>query len=318
MSSKGQAHPSQARGYAVALAAAFFLSMTAVFIRYLTQTYGVPALVLALWRDIFVVVTIVPALAIAKPSLLRVGARHLPYLVLYGLVLSLFNSLWTLSVSLNGAAVATVLVYSSGAFAAILGRLFLREKLGWAKVAAVALILCGCALVAGILELGSWKGNLAGVLIGVTAGLSFACYNLFGRSASNRGLDPWTTLLYTFAFATLFLFLVNCIPGAPLPGSSRTPADILWLGSAWKGWLVLFLLSAIPTLGGFGLLNVSLTLLPASVASLIVSMEPVFTAVIAYILLGEVLTAVQLAGGALILGGVVVLRLFGEAARKRG
>lgn len=301
---------SQAKGYLVAAFAALFLSTTAVFIRFLTQTYAMPALVLALWRDVFVVVTLAPIFALAKPRLLRLPPRLLPYLAAYGLVLALFNSLWTLSVSLNGAAVATVLVYSSGAFTAILGRIFLKERLGLAKLAAVAMSLCGCALVAGILELGSWKGNLLGVLIGVVAGLSYAIYSLFGRSAADRGLDPWTTLIYTFAFAALFLFILNCLPGAPLPGSSRSVGDILWLGASWKGWLVLFLLAAIPTVGGFGLYNVSLSILPSSIASLVVSLEPAFTAVFAYLLLGERLTAVQLAGAALILGGVVVLRLF--------
>jgi drug/metabolite transporter (DMT)-like permease len=310
MNSKPQAHPSQARGYALAVIAAVFLSTTAIFIRYLTRTYAIPALVLALWRDVFVVVTLVAAFAIARPGLLRAPARHLPYLALYGLVLALFNSLWTLSVALNGAAVATVLAYCSSAFTAILGRIFLKERMGWAKVAAVMLSLSGCALVAGVLGLGSWEGNLAGVLIGVATGLAYALYSLFGRSAANRGLDPWTTLIYTFAFAAVFLFLVNCLPGAPLPGSSRALGDILWLGASWKGWLILFLLAAIPTVGGFGLYNVSLSILPSSVASLIVSLEPVFTAVIAYFLLGEVLTAVQLVGAALILGGVAVLRLF--------
>ena len=310
MSPTGQAPSTQARGYAIAVVAAVFLSTTAIFIRFLTQTYAVPALVLALWRDVFVVVTLLPVFAIAKPRLLKVSARHLPYLALYGLVLALFNSLWTLSVAQNGAAVATVLVYSSGAFTAILGRVFLKEKLGWAKIAAVALILGGCALVAGILDIGAWRGNLAGVLVGVIAGISYACYSLFGRSAADRGLDPWTTLIYTFAFAAVFLFIVNCLPGAHLPGSSRSLSDILWLGTSWKGWLVLFLLAAIPTVGGFGLYNVSLSILPSSVASLVVSLEPVFTAVTAYILLGERLSAVQIGGAALILGGVLVLRLF--------
>jgi drug/metabolite transporter (DMT)-like permease len=87
-------------------------------------------------------------------------------------------------------------------------------------------------------------------------------------------------------------------------------SDLFWLRDAWKGWLVLFLLAAIPTVGGFGLLNVSLTILPSSVASLVVSLEPVFTAITAYFLLGERLTTVQILGAAMILGGVVVLRLF--------
>jgi drug/metabolite transporter (DMT)-like permease len=316
MTSKNRSFSPQAKGYAIAVVAAIFLSTTAIFIRHLTQTYAVPALVLAFWRDVFVVVTLVPVFATAKKSLLRVPSAMLPYLVIYGLVLALFNSLWTLSVSLNGAAVATVLVYSSGAFTAVLGRILLKERLGGAKIAAVVLSLLGCALVAGILDIGSWKGNLAGVLTGIAAGLSYAGYSLMGRSASQRGLDPWSTLLYVFIFAALFLLLANLIPGAPLPGSSRTPADLLWLGRSWRGWLVLFLLGAVPTVAGFGLLLVSLSLLPSSVASLVVSTEPVFTAIFAYALLGEVLTAPQLIGAAMILGGVIVLRLF-EARPRR-
>jgi drug/metabolite transporter (DMT)-like permease len=307
----------QSRGYAFAVAAAVFLSTTSIFIRHLRLAYAMPELVLALWRDVFVVVTLVPAIAVARPRLLRAPLRLVPYLAAYGLVLALFNALWTLSVSLNGAAVATVLIYVSGAFTAILGRVFLKESLGWAKVAAVALILAGCALVAGVLETGSWSGSAAGVAVGVLGGLSYACYSLMGRSAAKRGLDPWTTLLHTFASATAFLLAANLAPGSPLPGSARAASELLWLGAEWKGWLILFLLAAIPTVGGFGLLNVSLTILPSSVASLVVSLEPVFTAVFAYLILGERLSPQQLGGGALILGGVATLRLF-ELSRGPG
>jgi drug/metabolite transporter (DMT)-like permease len=84
----------------------------------------------------------------------------------------------------------------------------------------------------------------------------------------------------------------------------------LWLGSALAGWGVLFLLAAGPTVAGFGLYNVSLTYLPSSVANLVVSLEPALTAVTAYLLFGERLTAVQFAGSAMILAGVVFLRAY--------
>ena len=48
----------------------------------------------------------------------------------------------------------------------------------------------------------------------------------------------------------------------------------------------------------------------ASVANLIATLEPAFTAVIAFFLLGESLSGLQLAGGAMILGGVVFLRVY--------
>ncbi len=134
-------------------------------------------------------------------------------------------------------------------------------------------------------------------------------YSLMGRSAAQRGLSPWTTLLYTFSFAACYLLLANLLPGGLLPGSAKQPSDFLWLGRAWDGWGVLFLLAAIPTVAGFGLLNLSLVYLPSSVAQLVITAEPVFTALFAYLLLGERLTAVQISGSLLILAGVVFLRI---------
>ncbi len=300
------------RGYLVALTSAAILSTTAIFIRYLTQTYQLPALVLATWRDIFVVFALLPALGLLAPRLLRVERRHLLYLAAYGLVLAFFNSLWMLSVALNGAAVSTVLAYCSAGFTALLGWWLLKERLGWAKLAAVVLSLGGCVLVAGAWDPAVWRSNLLAILTGVLSGLCYAAYSLMGRSASQRGLNPWTTLLYTFAFAAVFLLAANFGLGRHLPGAASQPGDFLWLGKAWTGWIVLILLAAGPTVAGFGLYNVSLSYLPSSVANLIVTLEPAFTAVTAYFVLGERLTGIQILGSLVILTGVVVLRLYGE------
>jgi drug/metabolite transporter (DMT)-like permease len=299
-----------ARGYSAALLAAVFLSTTAIFIRHLTQSYQMPALLLAFWRDVFVAVTLLPALALIRPSLLSAGKGNLRYLLGYGLVLAVFNAMWTLSVALNGAAVATVMAYSSAAFTALLGWWLLKEKLGWAKILAVTLTLGGCALVSGALDAAAWRANLGGIAAGALSGLCYAAYSLLGRSAAQRGLNPWTTLLYTFGFAAGFLLLPNLVPGGPLPGSAATPADFLWLGGALAGWGELFLLAAGPTVAGFGFYNVALAHLPSSVANLVVTLEPVFTTITAYLLFGERLNAVQVAGSLLILAGVAFMRLY--------
>ncbi len=298
------------RGYLIALLSAAILSTTAIFIRHLTVTYQVPALVLAFWRDVFVILTLLGVFGIRKSNLIRVPGHHLPYLVAYGLVLAFFNALWTLSVALNGAAVATVLVYSSAAFTALLGWWLLKEGLGWVKIVAVIFSLAGCVLVSGAFDATAWESNVGGILTGVFSGLGYAAYSLMGRSASQRGLNPWTTLLYTFGFAGLFLLIINLIPLANLPGKAAQTEELLWLGNAFAAWLVLFLLAAGPTVLGFGLYNVSLSYLPSSAANLIVTLEPAFTAVTAYFLLGERLTGLQAAGGVLILSGVLFLRIY--------
>lgn len=307
------------RGYAVALLSAVILSTTAIFIRYLTQTYAMPALVLAFWRDGIVAVTLLSVLGLLRPLLLRLDRRHLRYLLTYGFVLAVFNAIWTLSVALNGAAVSTVLVYSSPAFTALLGWWFLQERLDWVKIVAVSFGLAGCILVSGMLEARAWQLNLMGILTGILSGLMYAIYSLLGRSAAQRGLNPWTTLFYTFGFAAIFLLFFNLLPEGTLPGAAAHPADLLWLGRALAGWVILFLLAAGPTVLGFGLYNVSLSLLPSSVANLILTLEPAFTAFIAYLLLGERYTGVQIAGSLMILGGVLFLRVYeGRMAKPTG
>ncbi len=303
-------------GYKTAFSSAIILSTTAIFIRYLTETYHLPALVLAFWRDGLTAISLLTFLRIRNPSLLKLRGMNLRYLIIYGFILAIFNSLWTLAVSLNGAAISTVLVYSSVPFTAILGWCFLRETLSWMKILAIFLSLIGCVLISGMIDVGDWNGNVLGMLTGILSGLSYAIYSLMGRSASQRGLNPWTTLLYTFGFAALFLLAFNILPWKIIPGAADHLIDLLWLGRSLTGWGVLFILAIGPTLLGFGLYNVSLVYLSSSVVNLIATLEPVFTMVIAYFLLNERFSGMQIIGSFLILSGIVLLRIY-EGWRQR-
>lgn len=305
------------RGYGFAILGALFLSTTSIIIRHMTLTYQIPALVLAFWRNVFVVGTLILLFLIFSKKLFRIERIHLKFMIFFGLIVAIFNSFWTLSVSINGASVATVLVYCSAGFTVILGRLILREYLTWVKIVAVILSLGGTILVAEAYQSSMWNTNLAGILTGILSGLSYAAYSLMGRSSSNKGLSPWTTLLYSFAFAGLFLLLFNLIPGGFFIGKAEVASDLLWLGNRWDGWIILILLAAIPTLGGFGFYNVSLSYLPSSIANLIATMEPAFTAVSAYLILSERLTPIQIVGSIITLSGVVFLRLFENSKKPR-
>jgi len=305
------------RGYSFAILGALFLSTTSIIIRHMTLTYQIPALILAFWRNVFVVATLIPAFLIFNKSFLKIDRSHLLFLTFFGFVVAIFNSFWTLSVSINGAAVATVLVYCSAGFTVILGWWLLRERLTWIKAVAVILSLGGCVLVAEAYQPAMWDTNLSGIMTGILSGLSYAAYSLMGRSASNKGLSPWTTLLYSFGFAGVFLLLFNLIPGDFFIGKAVDAADLMWLGNRWDGWIILILLSAIPTLGGFGFYNVSLSYLPSSIANLIATMEPAFTSITAYFFLAERLTPIQIFGSIVTLSGVVFLRLFENNRKKQ-
>jgi len=295
-------------GYLLALGSAAVLSLTAIIIRHLTLVYGVPALVLAFWRDVFSVATLLPVLAWFRPDLLRVSRRELRYLFFYGLLLSIFNAFWTLSVAMNGAAVATVLVYCSTGFSALIGWWFLKETFSAARFFAVVFCMAGCVMVSGATDTSTWSTNLLGIFTGAFSGLSYAVYGMVGSSIARRGINAWVAVLYSFAFASVFLLLFNLVPGGLIPGSAVTPSDIFWLGKAFSGWGWLFLLAAGPTVLGFGLCNMSLSYLPFSIVNLIVTLEPVFTAIIAYFALNERFSNLQFFGSAAILAGVLLLQ----------
>ena len=299
----------RSKGYLISLLSALTLSTTAILIRYLMENYAIPALVVAFWRNLFAVISLLMVLLVFKPKLIRIQRKDFNFLVLFGLVLACFNSIWTISVAVNGAAISTVLAYSSTVFTALLGRWLLQEGLDREKLLAVLLTLTGCVLISGVLSLSGWEGGFGGILVGVASGLFYSFYTLVGRSASKRGLNPLTTLLYIFGFATVIIFILNLLPEQVIPETAEMLSDFFWLGDSLAGWGILFLLAAGPTLIGFGLYNIGLSYLPSSVVNLIVTSELVFTTIQAYLFLGERLNAYQLGGSVLILVGVVVLRL---------
>lgn len=294
-------------GYLIGLAATLLLSFTGILISYLNRTYHLPSLVLAFWRDCFVLFGLAVVFVFFSRGRFRLGRSLWGFFVLYGLILALFNTMWTFSVQFNGAAVATVLAFSSPAMTAILAHYLLGEQINGTKMWSILLSLSGTALVSGAVDAAAWKVNAAGIAFGLLTGFFFACYNMLGKTSANRSIDPWTTMLYGFSSAVIFLFVFNL--GANLVAGGQALGNFLWLGSAWSGWVILFLLGIGPTIGGYGLYLVSLGYLPATVANLIGALEPAFTAVWAYLLFGEQLTVVQVIGSLLVFASVILLRL---------
>jgi len=297
------------RGYLIALCATALWSSTGIVISYLNRTYGLPSLALAFWRDFSLTLALTLFFLAFQRERFNLSSHNRAFMALFGLIVAIFNSAWTFSVQFNGAAVATVLAFSSPAFTAILSHWILKERITAVKFVSVVLSISGIVLVSGAWSLEVWRVNLAGILFGLFTGLVFAAYNIMGKTASNRGIDSWTTLLYSFGIATAFLFLFNlgfdAFNARPLLG------EMLWLGGSVPGWTILILLGIGPTLGGFGLYTLSLDYLPATVSNLIATLEPVLTSIWAYFIFGESLSPVQIIGGTLVFLSVILLRVKG-------
>jgi drug/metabolite transporter (DMT)-like permease len=295
------------RGYLIGLCATIFLSFTGILISYLNRAFNLPSLVLAFWRDCFVVLGLIIAFSLFSRGRIRLERSYWPFFILYGLTLAFFNSMWTFSVQFNGAAIATVLAFSSPAMTAVLSHFILKEQINGIKFSSILMSLLGTALVSGAIDPSAWKVNPSGIAFGLLTGLFFACYTLMGKTSSNKSIDPWTTMLYGFGSAVFFLFLFNVMMN--LFSGQALFGNFLWLGTSLSGWAILVFLGIGPTIGGFGLYLMSLGYLPATIANLIGALEPAFTAIWAYLVFHEQLTVIQVVGSLLVFASVILLRL---------
>lgn len=299
------------RGVLIALFATTVWATTAIFISYLLDNFDLRPLTLAFWRDLLVGVLLLGIFAIFQPTALKISRGDIPFFIGYGFIgLAVFNGMWTYSVQYNGAAVATVLAYSSPAFTVLLAWPILKEALTGRKLIAVGLSLIGCILVAKAYSTDQWQLNPLGIVFGLTTGLAFAGYSLAGRWSARRFANPWTVTTYGFLFAALGLGLTQRFdfwsPATPTEGLFfANPA--FSMGTQWQGWAVLGVL-VIPTVLGFGLYTLSLRYLQASVAGLIASLEPVLTAILAIFILNESLEQVQWFGSGLIILAVILVQ----------
>ncbi|AHG18794.1 membrane protein [Chania multitudinisentens RB-25] len=310
----GHILPGRSQGYVIAIISAMLLAFTAIIIRTLTEYFHLPTFVLAFWRAALVAVVLLPLLLFFKPEWVRLQYKQALFYAGYGLLLALFNGLWTLSVALNGASIATILTYCSVGFTVFLGWVMYNERLSLRELLVIAVSLGGCFLVSNGDSMGNQRFDLLGLMVGMLSGIGYTLYTLGGRIASERHYPVWNTILYVFGFSAVYQWLFNAMLAIfPLTAFQGMTGDLWFLsqgaqGIQWNGWLLLVMLAAGPTLLGFGLYNISLKTLPLAVANLILSLELVFTAVIAYFLLGENMNSLQLLGGALVMGGVLMLK----------
>ncbi len=180
--------PTSARtGYVLSLSAALIWSTTSVLIKYLLDM-GAPRLAIAFWRDALIALACLAGLLVLRPQALRVGRRDLRGFAAVGAIsVGLYHALWVTSIALNGAAVATVLIYTFPAFVTLGAWLLFHEPIRRPQILALALALIGCALVVRAYDPAVLRVSWVGALVGLSTGMTHAGYVLFSQRAVQAG-----------------------------------------------------------------------------------------------------------------------------------
>ena len=168
-----------------------------------------------------------------------------------------------------------------------------RERLNGRKVAALLLASSGLVLV--LAGAGAGALDPLGAALGLGAAMIYTTYILVSeRVVARVRPQVLSAIVCTGAAASLLV-------GTSLLGEFR-PGDLTAAG--W-GWLAC--LAVISTVGAVSLFFAGLDRVGPTAASILSTVEPVVTVLLAFLVFGEVLGAVQLVGGALVLAAVIVL-----------
>jgi DME family drug/metabolite transporter len=277
------------------LAATVCWSTSGTFIRLILNNFAFTAWTLAFWRDLFTFVIFLVAVIAMGTKRLRVARRDLISLAAMGaLSIGLFHVIWNQAVQLIPVAVATVLNYTAPFFVVLFAWVLWRERPTRAQTLALILAFLGCLLVTGAYDIANTNLNWLGLLMGLLSGVTYGTLSIFGKRALKK-YDAWTVMTYAFGFGALTVFVlqpIGIVQSITLPPLA---------------WPAVGILALVSTVAGFSFYMNGLKSLSASSASITATLEPVIATGLAFVLLGEVVSSVQMVGGVLVIGAVALL-----------
>ncbi len=215
-----------------------------------------------------------------RPLAVAVGMGAVGYV---GQALCFFSALNHASAGL-----VALLLYAYPTLVVLLSAAFLGERLTAARLALLAASFAGLALM-----LGGGQGTAAGIALALGAAAFYSVYILVGA----RELARVDALAST---------TVVCLSAAVVLSFSAFVAEPRFPGVAW-GWAAVVAIALVSTVAAILAFFAGLKRVGPAVASIVSTLEPVVTVALAWFVLGESLTGLQLAGGAVVLASAAWL-----------
>jgi drug/metabolite transporter (DMT)-like permease len=226
--------------------------------------------------------------------------------VLAGLFLAVDLVLWNHAIAEVGAGIATVLGNLQVLFVAFAAWAAFRERPTRAFLIALPVVMAGVVLVSGLVG-SATRGihPVAGIVYGIGTSVAYAGFLLILRRTSTGTPHAAGPLAEATAGAALGSLLLGLAFGG------------LQFEIGWPSFWWLLLLSVTSQTIGWLLITSSLPRLPAAVSSLLLLLQPAAALLLAFAVLGERPTIIQLAGALLVCCGALAVSLAATSQRNR-
>lgn len=272
------------------LLGATFIALSPIFVR--LSEAGPTAT--AFWRTALALPALWPLCLAQGPRTAFVRApRRL--LLAAGLAFAGDLAFWHAAIGLTSVANSTLLANLASLFVTVAAWWFFGQRPTIVFLVGLGLALAGVAL----LVQSSVRFAAAGLLgdgFGLVTALFYATYLVAVKALRDRGVDTWLIMAVTSTITTIVLLPIALAMG-----------ERLWPASA-TGWLDLFGLALVSHAAGQGLIAYALAGLPAAFSSVSLLLQPVMATLFAWMLLGEPVGMLQLAGGVIVLAGIYFAR----------
>lgn len=229
-------------------------------------------------------------------------------IVVAGVVLSLpFYAGFVLQVMGLGHTTSTISAFLTSLFVVItplLGRLFFRETL------AASTLLGAAVSLGGVYVLTDPAGGLGrGEILTLLCAVAFA-FQIQMTNVITRDHPPEAITFVQFSCAVLY-------SGVTVGAMGVAPGELFRsLGERHVAWTVAWTAVACSVVA-MGVLNRFQRDIPATRASVLYMMEPVFAAILAVVFTNEAMTGRKILGGAIILGGNLLCEVIGRRAGEK-
>ena len=261
---------------------------------------GVPPMTMVAMRFAVASVILFPLLKLREPDSRLDRGSFVPVMIggLVGVTVYFFFE--SRGVKLTTASNASLIIATIPVFTAVAERVFYGTRVAWFRWLGVALSLGGVYLLIGRAGGGlGAPGKLTGNLFMLGACLSWVGYNMVSRNL-HRKLSDFAVTAYQALFGTAFLIPLALLEhGSWVPLSVTAILNILYLAvfcSAAGYFLYVFALARLGPVGIAPFLN----------------LIPVVGVLGGVLILGESITALQIAGGAVAIAGVLVVNWRGR------
>lgn len=288
---------------AVAVSAACFGTL-AIFAS-LAYERGAEPLQLLTWRFGLAALLLGAYLGLTRPAALRVSPGDLGrYAVLSVAGYGAASLCFFFALNYADASVVAVLLYTYPTMVAVVDAVMRPGPIDPGRAFAVLLAFVGCALVVDPFSASGGTHPL-GVVLGLGAAMGYTSFTVLSHRWMPGRSRP-VLMTYTFATTAVLMALVATVAGARI-------APVGW---EWQLWALLGAIVLLPTFAAVLLYLRALSRIGAAQASVLSTLEPLFTIALAAVFLGDRLSPLQLAGAALVLVAVVVAELRARGAEE--